>query len=233
MIGVMSDAHGNHLTIKLVCDYFFSKGIEKLFFLGDAVGYIPSLSVVDYLITIQDRVTCIRGNHEVMLLTGSYPSRLEDVYMMKPLVEAASYSQKSFLESWPQSVEEHYLAGKVSYIHGSPNDLLNGYVYPDSSLEQFEPDCDFVFMGHTHRPFIRHEAGTTYVNVGSCGLPRDDGRYVSAAIFDENSGDVEIIRLGVPERPVRALLGEHGAHASVLGLLDRRSENLVGNIVSG
>ena len=54
-----------------------------------------------------------------------------------------------------------------------------------------------MFMGNTHRPFIRKAGSSTYVNVGSIGLPRDDGRYASFCIFEPEQGTVEIHRFSI------------------------------------
>ena len=42
------------------------------------------------------------------------------------------------------------------------------------------------------------------VNVGSTGLPRDDGRFGSCALVDTESGDVEILRVPLPLDEIRA-----------------------------
>lgn len=233
MIGILSDAHGNGPSFSLVCNYLFSVGVKELVFLGDSVGYIPSLSVVDFLMRNQDKFSCIKGNHEEMLLTGDYPDASEDVYKLKKLEEKLSLSQRNYLASWPQLLERHYPAGKVTFIHGSPDNYLNGYVYPDSELDGFDIDSDFIFLGHTHRPFIRENSDKTYINVGSAGLPRDDARYVSAALFDPGTGQVNIIRLDVTSLDVAAYLQKNNVHHSVFQLLDRRADNIVGDIVAG
>ncbi|MEH6611520.1 MAG: metallophosphoesterase family protein [Halioglobus sp.] len=233
MIGVLSDAHGNGPTFKLVCNYLFSIGVKDLVFLGDSVGYIPSLSVVDFLMSNQEVFSCIKGNHEEMLLTGDYPDASEDVYKMKNISAMLTSSQRNYLASWPQFLDRVYPSGKVTFIHGSPDNYLNGYVYPDSDLDGFDIDSEFIFMGHTHRPFVRKYSDKTYVNVGSSGLPRDDARYVSAALFDPNTGQVKIIRLDVTNLDLASYLGKNNVHPSVLKLLDRRADNIVGDIVAG
>jgi predicted phosphodiesterase len=64
-----------------------------------------------------------------------------------------------------------------------------------------QPDIDFLFIGQTHRPWIRKNLHTTVVNVGSIGLPRDHGSRPSYAVLDTITRQAEIIRLTVNPLP--------------------------------
>ena len=78
-------------------------------------------------------------------------------------------------------------------------------------------------MGHTHRPFILKKDDVTFVNVGSCGLPRDNGHLASFVIFDTESGKVNIYRLLLN---TDAILKEYGPfiHPSVVECLSRNNK---------
>ena len=232
MIGILSDAHGNNKAFTKMCEVLFDLGANRLLFLGDAVGYIPSLSVLDSLMALGDKVTCIQGNHEEMLLSGSYPSRLESVYRLAGVREQITNEQKMFIEQWPKFRIEKFGSGSALFVHGSPSDYQNGYVYPDTNLDVFDVDHDFVFMGHTHRAFQKKSSGTTYTNVGSCGLPRDDGRYASAALFEPESGLGKIIRLDLSTFSTEEFFTGFEVHHSVKGLFDRREHNIEGEIIA-
>ncbi len=39
-IGVLSDAHGNPDGLKMCIDFFIQKKVGKIYFLGDAIGYL-------------------------------------------------------------------------------------------------------------------------------------------------------------------------------------------------
>ena len=231
MIGILSDAHGNGAVFQKMVEALFERGATRLIFLGDAVGYIPDMSVLDQLMALGDRVKCIRGNHEDMLLTGDYPEQLEPLYRIKDARLKMTGAHEAFISRWPRSMVEEYPCGSALFVHGSPHDLQNGYVYPDTDLEMFDVPHDFVFMGHTHRAFKRVHQGTTFVNTGSCGLPRDDGRYASAALLDPAQGDVRLIRLELASFPMEEMLASYGVHASVGGLLARRQEFVEGEII--
>src|SRR5262249_41499128 len=120
-------------------------------------------------------------------------------------------------------------------VHGSPDDHVWGYVYPDTDLAGFASDPSlagaYVFMGNTHRPFVKKVGATTFVNVGSCGLPRDVGHLGACCVLDDRTGRVRLIRFDIRAETAAALARCGPVHARVLALLDRQEEELVGELV--
>ena len=55
-------------------------------------------------------------------------------------------------------------------------------------------DYDYIFMGHTHRMYIKKVGKSTYVNVGSCGLPRYIGLSSGYCILDTDTKKVFLRR---------------------------------------
>jgi len=231
MIGVLSDAHGNAQLFQRMLAALSRLGADRFIFLGDAVGYIPSVDVLKALMELGGRVQCILGNHEQMLLNGRYPERLEPVYRILATRSLLTSDQAAFIANWPTHINQTYPCGRTLFVHGSPADFQNGYVYPDADLTAFDGDYDFVFMGHTHRAFMREESGRRFVNVGSCGLPRDDGRYASAVLFDPDSGSTRLIRLDVSFFDPVAVFAPLDVHHSVADLFKRRQTDISGEII--
>jgi putative phosphoesterase len=228
MLGILSDAHGNGPAFRLAVDRLTRLGAERFVFLGDAVGYIPSTSVVRALLEMGERVECIRGNHEDMLLLGSADSKREAVYQLSAVRQRLGDEELNYLASWPVARRVSVPSGAVLYVHGSPADPTNGYVYPDTDLSSFATDVAYVFMGHSHHPFVRRQQQTLFVNVGSCGLPRDDGRFGCAGLFDERSGGVRLVRFDIVEATAAALAEAAAVHPSVTAVFARRKERLEG-----
>lgn len=231
MIGILSDAHGNFAAFRTAIRHLRALGAKSFYFLGDAVGYIPSLEVVEDLQSMGAEVKCLLGNHEQMVLEGSTEAKREPIYQHHPVRERLSEAQSHFLKSWPTHRRESVDGRSALFVHGSPADYTNGYVYPDSELGQFRIDELFVFMGHTHHPFIREFGGTTFVNVGSCGLPRDDGRFGSAAIYDPANEQVHVLRFDITAETETVLAGNLDVHPNVRELFGRRKETVFGDIV--
>lgn len=233
MIGVLSDAHGNIAAFRSAISHLKCLGAKEFYFLGDALGYIPSIEVLQQLMDMGEDVKCVLGNHEVMVLNQTANANREPIYQHQSIRSQLTPEHMDFLASWPTHRRISLAGSNVLFVHGSPNDFTNEYVYPDSDLSQFNVSEDFVFMGHSHYPFIRSNNKTIFVNVGSCGLPRDDGRYGSCAIFEPTALQAFIYRYGIDGSMVA--ISESACkqlHPSVIQLFERRAEIVVGQILT-
>jgi predicted phosphodiesterase len=85
LIGFVSDAHGNGPAFDKAVKILIAEGARSLYFLGDAVGYVPSVAVLDSLIRLGKRINCIRGNHEVMLTNLQIDLERESIYQFNSL----------------------------------------------------------------------------------------------------------------------------------------------------
>lgn len=228
-IGVLSDAHGHGPAFALAVDVLIRAGAERLVFLGDAVGYIPSTHVLDAIATLGTEIQCIAGNHDQMLLSLASNER-DEVYRHTQVRSLLLPHQRKMIASWPDQITDS--SNSILFVHGSPTDPTNGYVYPDSDLTRFASDTKWVLMGHTHRPFVRWHNRTCYVNVGSCGLPRDDGRFGSVCLLDVANNQAKILRFDISEA-TRKMLDEYSSqlHFSVTKLFERRQANLEGELI--
>lgn len=234
MIGILSDAHGNIDSYERTIALIEESGVDEIYFLGDAVGYVPTLCVLDRLMGRDSSVTCILGNHEDMIINASYDLLKEEIYQLGLVRSMMNDAQIEHISNWPREIRRDICGLKVLFIHGSTVDPTYGYVYPESDLSNLDYDYDYIFMGNTHRPFIREIKSTILTNVGSCGLPRDDGRYGSFALFEPGNRTVEIIRYSI-ERDIANLdSAKYSVHSSVLDSLTRRVNHgtLVGTLVS-
>ena len=231
MIGLISDAHGNRLAFDRAVDLLLVQGAQRFFFLGDAVGYIPSTAVLDSLARLGDRVQCIRGNHEAMLLERKSDAMRESVYQFEALRPKLTPALLAMISSWPVFHKEVIDGQRVLLVHGSPTDPTFGYVYPDTELAGFAPDAEWVFMGNTHHPFIREQAGIRYVNIGSCGMPRDDGRYGSVALLDTKARSARILRFDITVESRLVLEQFPMVHTSVREVYERRGPVVIGDIL--
>ncbi len=128
------------------------------------------------------------------------------------------------IEPWDREVNAVIDGKRVLFVHGSPWNPTNGYVYPDADLDRFaELDSDVVFMGHTHIPFMSTAGNVMVVNVGSCGLPLDQCDLAACAVYDSLSGSCLVYRIQFDAQAVVQNL--HGRiHPSVARCLLRRSD---------
>jgi predicted phosphodiesterase len=221
---IFSDIHGNIHFFNACLNIMKMHQVDTYFFLGDAVGYMPHcMEVFDILEALNS--ICLLGNHEAMLCgILEYTDTQDEVYQIRR-VSSKNHSLINKIKYW---LPFHITAVdeiKMLFVHGTPWDPIRGYMYPDSTWKHYNnPQFDFIFLAHSHRPFISNNNHTTVVNVGSCGLPRDIGNSPSFVIFDTLTKKVEIIRL---QLDIQALLMEfeiHGVHKDVLHCLMRKGE---------
>ena len=220
---VFSDAHGNAAFLDAVMTHWQTKGYDGYIFLGDAVGYFPDWqTVIERLTALNCR--CLLGNHDAMAL-GLLPidAAKDAVYRLNAVRAGLSAEQRAFLGGNQPCLSLTLGSCRCLFVHGTPEDSLTGYGYENTAAAGWnQPDIDFLFMGQTHRPWMRRNDHTTVVNVGSVGLPRDIGNAPSWAVFDDRTGTAEIERLRLnlidafPEPP--------DVHASVWDCLSRKGE---------
>ena len=229
LIGVLSDAHGHIGGFDLALSELEKAGASSCYFLGDAIGYIPRIDVVKRLMSGR-HVKAIMGNHEAMMLWSTpLEERRAAVYQFEKVLAELTLDELEFLRSLPTKRYLTHSGLRMLFVHGSPTDPTYGYVYPDTDLRPFSDiEADVVFMGNTHHPFVRTENGRLFVNVGSCGLPRDEDPRGCACLFDTVQHEARMIRYSISAES-RSLLADGGIAEAVAQYL-RRYASVVDDI---
>lgn len=198
-LGIISDPHGNLVSLEKVLGKLDGFGVDEIVCLGDVVGYFPDgRQCLDILRAANCRL--LQGNHEAMLTQQHELDPLRDeAYGLAAQRKLFDDGEVAFLSQLISSYSAEIDGFRILCVHGTPWDSLHGYLYPtDICPEDKSLGVDMIFMGHTHR---QHEFQTTLykaVNVGSCGLPRDMGSLPGFCVFDTETGQVELLRVRVP-----------------------------------
>jgi len=230
-IGFLSDAHGNYQGFLKGLNVLSDKNVDEIYFLGDAVGYLNSIKVLKYLETQRGQIKSILGNHDLMLLGEELQQDKDQVYQLNKIRKRVSSELKCFLNALPQEIVLEQPCGNIQIIHGAPDNISYGYVYPDTDLKNYKNSpYDYVFMGNTHRPFVRKEFGIYFVNVGSCGLSRDVGAMGSVCVLDTEKCEPTIYRYDMSEIN-KKVIRQYKLHESVALLFSRSSETIFGTKV--
>ncbi|MFM5980649.1 MAG: metallophosphoesterase family protein [Sphaerospermopsis kisseleviana] len=173
-IAVMSCIHGNNEALDAVLLDIEQQKAEKIFCVGDLVGYGPYPNEVVNKIRSLDIPTCI-GCWDEDIVEGlnacdcSYPSLLAE----KRGIQAHEWTNKEitpenreFLANLPYSMQW----GNLAFVHGSPHSN-HEYLLPELdafvALERvISTGADVLFCGHTHVPYVRTlDAGNLQVRV--------------------------------------------------------------------
>jgi predicted phosphodiesterase len=223
MLGLLSDAHGNLAAFDRGLALLRREGAETIHFLGDAIGYIPNIAVLERLRA--EEIPCIMGNHEAMMLSGDFPPEREAAYRLGEIKAMLSPDWLAWIASWPRQREIGAGDWRLLLLHGSPLDPTFAYVYPDTDLAPFaDTPADAVFMGNTHRPFIRKAGNTQFVNIGSAGLPRDHAAWGSVCLYDPDTHRARILRYPIEDTIPPLLAAYPDLHQAVLTTFDRRPD---------
>lgn len=203
-ICLFSDIHGNGVAFDAAYNYIIDENADLNIFLGDLCGYYFDEVEIYEKLVLMPRLISVRGNHDNMFLSAfETSSDIQIDYSLKYGSSMRNFLKKdnrSFVK-WLKEMPEFYINKdlKFSCFHGSPNDKLEGYVYPDTDLVDFKIEKQEVFfLGHTHYPMHRIIEEKLVVNPGSLGQPRQGGWPTYAVItFPEKKVEFHQFRYDV------------------------------------
>lgn len=206
-ICVFSDIHGNGPAFRAAYPMMMSENADINIFLGDLCGYYFDQKEIFGLLQSIPNLIALKGNHDQFLLNilkGDMAFR--DFYReqygtsMEQLLKDNTEELSQWLSTLPETYSFHDL--DLDIYHGSPWNPLEGYVYPDSSIEQFlEFPASLFFLGHTHHRMVRTIEDKMIVNPGSLGQPRGKTG-PSYAVIDCSSRQVTFREVHYDSQPL-------------------------------
>jgi putative phosphoesterase len=198
---LFSDIHGNSSGLNELRDVIDIVNPNKIIFLGDVFGYFYNYKEVINFLTSY-KIDCILGNHDKLAMDVLL--RPDDDLLIQLVGKYGSgYSQlvkdKDFYLNYLENINDHLEINfdglKYLFTHGSIEDFLNGRLYKNTPLLNFNlSNFDVLFCGHTHQRFVRYVNSKLIVNVGSCGQPRD-GLKPCFVIYDTDYGSINFYDL--------------------------------------
>ena len=222
---LISDVHGNLEALRAVMDDIKTQSIEEIYCLGDVIGYGPN--PCECLDIVMKMNICILGNHDQASMfdpDGFNPVALRAIYWTRDKLDetqgnAAAVNRRwDFLGELPRFKDE----GMYKFVHGSPRDPTNEYVFPEHAMDErkmanlFRRVEQYCFQGHTHIPGVFTESGDfispedcgygyefgggkLLVNVGSVGQPRDGDPRACYTILSDKALEFRRVEYPVEE----------------------------------
>lgn len=218
---LISDIHANLEALQAVLADIGEQPVDEIVCLGDVIGYGPNPVECLDIVLEQCRFT-ILGNHDQATLfdpDGFNPVALQAVYWTREQLETVGEEPNrdrrwDFIGELPRKHDE----GDFLFVHGSPREPTNEYVFPEDIYDQRKMDALFnridkyCFQGHTHMPGVFTQEGDfiapdecdyfhqftdvkTMVNVGSVGQPRDGDPRACYLILDMENLSIEYRRV--------------------------------------
>ncbi len=191
---IISDIHSDNRSLSNALDDISKNNIDKIFCLGDLIGYLNEPENVVRRI-ISEKITCVAGNHEKAFFSTRAFNCMNPFAKGSLKKNSRNLSEESikFLENLPVKHSEN----NILLVHGSPPDSYYHYINHMSEIEILQISKMYpekiAFCGHTHRNAIIEihnnsikrdleiNALTKYfldddkryiINVGSLSLPR-------------------------------------------------------------
>jgi predicted phosphodiesterase len=230
-LAIVADIHGNYQALQAVLADIALMGADRIFSLGDNIGYGPQPEeVVQALLDYQ--VVSIMGNHELGLVSRSYCSRLNATAIESLAITRSLLSPVSLV--WLEALPAFHLFCDARFVHGCPPQSVTVYLHAPTEtrlrrLFASYPER-FCFAGHTHDLGFykqddtaitssewqverkRLDPGTRYLVLpGSVGQPRDAlSRYAKYMLWDQEAATLEVRALAYDVQKTIRLLGERG-----------------------
>jgi predicted phosphodiesterase len=221
-LALLSDIHGNLEALEAVLADVSSQEVERVYCLGDIVGYGPNpRECIDRVMGFD---LSILGNHDQGALydpEGFSSGAERAIFWTREQLERVNGDPERTAQRWQflSELPRTHREGSFTFVHGSVRNPLSEYVFPEDvhnvrKLERLFALIDvYAFQGHTHVPGIFTEEGRflspdevehrytlgrgkLMINVGSVGQPRDgDPRACWVLLADDQ---VEFRRVPYP-----------------------------------
>lgn len=213
-LAVLSDVHANLEALQAVVRDIESRAVEKVFFLGDAVGYGANpnecVDIIDSLCEIK-----LLGNHDYVAL-GLESSRNFNPMAQKSIKWTREQLSDTTIEKLSDfEMEESFL--DYFMVHATPDNPSewNYILSKQEALENFDHFSQrFCLVGHSHMPcafmldregvisvstaeeaFTAEQEFRYIINVGSVGQPRDGIKDACYLLIDNEAGHFDFIRV--------------------------------------
>lgn len=198
---VITDIHANIYALKATLEDIKKKGIDKVYCLGDLVGYAPFPNEVIDLIK-EEKIVTIQGNYdesvgeELFACGCDYKDEKTMAMGTKSLYwsqENTTAENKTWLKNLPKQLELEIEGKKIVLVHGSTR-RNNEYLYENSEeLKEIAKTADFnvLICGHTHKPFHEVVEGVHFINAGSVGKPKHGNPQATYVIVEINQEDIK------------------------------------------
>ena len=212
---ILADIHANLAAFNAVLDDIISQGgVEKIWCLGDVVGYGPDPHQCIELLCQTEHI-CVAGNHDWAAI-----GRVDTAEFNPDAAAACRWTSgqldrkdMEYLAQLPLVTED----GDFTLVHGSPREPTWEYLTSTGvAKENFA--CfrsQFCLVGHSHIPlvFSHDDSGNItasqllpdikltlgrnrlIINPGGVGQPRDSDPRASYALYDSENAVIRLRRI--------------------------------------
>ena len=198
-VAVFSDIHSNFHAFQACYEDALAHGADGFIFLGD---YISDLAEPEktmdlvYEICAKYPTVCLSGNRERYMLEchkgsltfvpGSKSGSLLFTYQhLRPIdftfFEGLKKSDTVIINGIPMEIAHADMDDDRFYFEGDA---------PQTGTIFQKMQCRYLLTGHSHKQYIRNQAGKTIINPGSVGIPQGGSLWPKYAMLQIRDGTV-------------------------------------------
>jgi putative phosphoesterase len=188
-VAVISDIHGNYPALQAVLSDISKEKADKIYCLGDLVGYYCMINeVIDSIRELG--IQTLMGNHDFALLynNGVIERSKTCTKILGRQLNDITKENHEFLKSLGPDLE--FSTGNDSFycVHGGLGDPVDEYIgkIDEAYFKKYEFKFDNLISGHTHIPRNEVLGKWRYLNPGSVGQPRDGNPEASYLLLSED-----------------------------------------------
>jgi len=198
-VALLADIHANLPAFEVVLNDLAQYSPEAVVIAGDLLGYYCDADEVIKKICVSKLpLLVICGNHDVPIVNGNISKDLAYGHILKHNLDHLSCDSLRYLKSLKAKINFEINGLRFRVYHGTPNNPLNGRLYPDTNPDPkwFDAETDVIVLGHTHYPFVwRGPDSTITINPGSVGQPRDGIPAPSWALLNTQTMNISFRRI--------------------------------------
>jgi putative phosphoesterase len=206
-IAIFSDVHANLPALEAVLEHIRSQPFDRVYCLGDLVGYAPFPNEVVERVR-REEIPTIMGNYDDGVgferddcgcaYREPDEKRRGDQSLTWTKAQVTD-DHKAFLRSLKSQIRFEAEGRRILLVHGSPR-RINEYLFEDRPVSSFQrlaasSNADVVVYGHTHKPYTKLVDRVLFMNVGSVGKPKDGDWRACYAVLDPSGPTAEFVRV--------------------------------------
>lgn len=201
-IAFISDIHGNYPALKSVLQDIDTLDVDKIYCLGDLVGYYSQINEV--INTIRSRgIECILGNHDYAMIhnRGVIERSVTCTNVLTQQLGYITSENLNFIRSLNTSMLIQAGDYAIFSVHGGLNDYVDEYLplLSENYFKALDKNITHVITGHNHLPMVERYGHILYANSGSVGQPRDFNPMACYVIFEDGMFTIHRVSYNVDE----------------------------------
>lgn len=236
-IAILGDIHSNLAAFEAVLQDIEGRGgLDKIWCLGDVVGYGPDPHECIALLRQHEHV-CVAGNHDWAAI-----GKMDISDFNSAAAHACHWTSQQLDEKdkkYLRALKTTIIQQDFTLVHGSPREPVWEYLLPlaiDAAEDNFSHfKTPFCLVGHSHVPLIFEsiDSSTIYrvfedgvslelgtnrliINPGGVGQPRDGDPRASYALYDDEARVVYQHRVEYDIQATQKKMQEHDLPVSLV-----------------